>query len=157
MTKKTLLQTYHQQTANCYRRETSTRQQRFCIGQGRWRALRRANMSEGSKESAPGRRRRSTRRLVSRRRKAPLLRRLWMRPGLPTFGCSAHWAVMPRSRPRSPASASNSIKCNYGCWTLSHASVRQHLPRQLTPAKQARWEVSDGYLINLHLWKRSRI
>ena len=26
-------------------------------------------------------------------------------------------------------------------------------PRQLTPAKQARWEVSDGYLINLHLWK----
>jgi hypothetical protein len=53
MTKKTLLQTYHQQTANCYRRETSTRQQRFCIGQGRWRALRRANMSEGSKERSP--------------------------------------------------------------------------------------------------------
>src|SRR5262245_17894889 len=29
---------------------TSTRQQRFCIGQGGWRALRRANMSEGRKE-----------------------------------------------------------------------------------------------------------
>jgi hypothetical protein len=53
MTKKTLLQTYHQQTANRYRRETSTRQQRFCIGQGGWRALRRANMSEGSKERSP--------------------------------------------------------------------------------------------------------
>src|SRR6478672_9746077 len=53
MTKKTLLQTYHQQTANCYRRETSTRQQRFCIGQGGWRALRRGNMSEGSKERSP--------------------------------------------------------------------------------------------------------
>ena len=33
---------------------------------------------------------------------------------------------------------------------LSHASVRQHLPRRLTPVRQARWEVSDGYLINLH-------
>jgi hypothetical protein len=38
-----------------------------------------------------------------------------MRPEPPTFGCLAHWAVMPKSRPRSPASASNSIKCNYGC------------------------------------------
>ena len=104
-------------------------------------------------DEAPRRQRRSTRRLASRRRKAPLLRRLWMRPGAPIFGCSAHWAVMPKSRPRSPASSSSSIKCNYGCWTLSHASVRQHLPRQLTPAKQARWEVSDGYLINLHVWK----
>jgi hypothetical protein len=28
---------------------TSTRQQRFCIGKGGWRAPRRANMSEGSK------------------------------------------------------------------------------------------------------------
>ena len=53
----------------------------------------------------------------------------------------AQWAVMPKSRPRSAASASSSIKCNYGCWTLSHASVRQHLPRQLTSAKQARWEI----------------
>ena len=69
-----------------------------------------------------------------------------MRPGAPIFGCSAHWAVMPKSRLRSPASVSSSIKCNYGCWTLSHASVRQHLPRQLTPAKQARWEVSDFIL-----------
>ena len=41
--------------------------------------------------------------------------------GPPTFGCSAHWAVKPKSRPRSPASASSSMKCNYGCWTLSHA------------------------------------
>src|ERR1700757_4592364 len=32
---------------------TSTRQQRFCIGQGGWRAPRRANMSEGSKERSP--------------------------------------------------------------------------------------------------------
>jgi uncharacterized membrane protein (UPF0182 family) len=63
------------------------------------------------------------------------------------YHCSAHWAVMPKSRPRSPASASNSMKCNYGCWTLSRASVRQHLPRQLTPVRQAGWEVSDGYLI----------
>jgi hypothetical protein len=41
------------------------------------------------------------------------------------------------------------MKCNYGCWTLSPASVRQHLPRQVTPVS---WEVSDGYQINLHLW-----
>src|SRR6516225_10588855 len=76
-----------------------------------------------------------------------------MRSGLPTFGCSAHWAPMPKSKPRSPASASSSIKCNYGCWTLSHASVRQHFPRRLTLVRQALWEVSDGYLINLQLWK----
>jgi hypothetical protein len=44
---------------------------------------------------------------------------------------------MPKSRPRSPASASSSIKCNYGCWTLRHAKVRQHLHRQLTPVRQA--------------------
>jgi hypothetical protein len=70
---------------------TGSQWQRFCIGQGGWRALRRANMSEGSKErspqqlaksrrdylaqvcspwmSAPRRQRRSTRRLASRRRK----------------------------------------------------------------------------------------
>ena len=35
----------------------------------------------------------------------------------------------------SPASASSSIRCNYRCWTLSHASVRQYLPRQLTPVR----------------------
>jgi hypothetical protein len=87
----------------------------------------------------------SARRLASGRRKASLLQRLWMRPGAPTFGCSARLAVMQKSRRRSPASASSSIKCNYGCWILSHASVRQHLPRRLTPVRQARWEVSDGY------------
>ena len=43
------------------------------------------------------------------------------------------------------------MKCNYGCWALSHASVRQQLTRQLTPVRQARWEVSDGWLINLPL------
>src|SRR5262249_44544213 len=32
---------------------TSTRQQRFCIGYGGWRALRRANMSEDGKERSP--------------------------------------------------------------------------------------------------------
>lgn len=36
-----------------------------------------------------------------------------------------------RSNP-SLGRTSSSIKCNYGYWTLSHASVRQHLPRQLT-------------------------
>jgi Patatin-like phospholipase len=104
--------------------------------------------------SAPRRQQRSARRLASRRRKAPPLRRLWTRPEAPTFGCSARLAVMPKSRRRSPASASSSIKCNYGCWTLSHASVRQHLPHRLTAVRQARREVSDGYLTNLHFWKR---
>ena len=29
-----------------------------------------------------------------------------------------------KSRRRSPASVSSSIKCNYRCWALSHANVR---------------------------------
>ena len=27
-------------------------------------------------------------------------------------------------------------QCNCGCWTLSHASVRQHSPRRLTPVNK---------------------
>ena len=32
--------------------------------------------------------------------KAPLLLRLWIRSAPPTFGCSARWAVTPKSKPR---------------------------------------------------------
>jgi hypothetical protein len=121
----------------------------FALAIRRLARLKRANMSEGSKEQQLAKSRRGYLAQVKvltvgerAQEAAKINKALGIKapkstaaaatldavPRPSTFGCSAHWAVMPKSRPRLAASASSSMKCNYGCWTLSRPSVRQHLP-----------------------------